>query len=119
MTVENSVNLAASSDGLDRRTSNRVSYETTLGFTSFTGKQAGIPRREQFTMVNGSDFSHTGISFITGIWPSSDQLVLMLNSQSKVVYAVARIVGCVSRRRTSEDVPQYEVRCEFETWLSP
>lgn len=118
MTVDTNLDLTVDGDGRDRRASNRVSYETTLGFAAFAGQQAGIPAREQFTMVNGSDFSHTGISFITGVWPSSDQLVLMLNSQSKVVYAVARIVGCISRRRTPEDMPRYEVRCEFETWLN-
>ena len=102
-------------DSLDRRVSNRVSFDSTFGVAVFENET--IPAAEQFVTVHGSDFSHTGISFTTTRWPMSDQLVLKLNSQAKTVYAVARIIGCVGQRRPETDAPRFEVRCEFERWL--
>ena len=102
-------------DPLDRRTSNRVSYATTLGVAVFDGQ--AIPPAGRFVQVAGSDFSHTGISFTTSQWPVSDQLILQLGSLGKTVYAAVHIVGCVAQRRSQDNSVRFEVRCEIDRWL--
>lgn len=102
-------------DASERRTSNRVSFDTTLGVANFDGRK--IPKPKLFTDVQGSDFSHTGVSFTTVLWPTSDRLVLMFRKPEKTVYAAARIVGCRSLPRGGDDPTRFEVRCEFERWL--
>ncbi len=102
-------------DDVDRRNSNRVSFDTTFGVAIFNGQS--VPSQDQFTQVHGTDFSHTGISFTMPQWPASDQLVLMLGCRAKSVYAAARIVGCLCQRQSGDVSPHFEVRCEFERWL--
>lgn len=111
--IPQAINLIAE-EIRDRRTSNRVTYDTTLGFADFDG--CNMPSVDKFHFVQGSDLSHTGISFTTRKWPATDQIVLMLGDRVKPIYASARIVGCLCRHQNGHQAG-FEVRCEFERWL--
>ena len=102
-------------DVSDRRASNRVSFDTTLGVANFDGRKVPDPKR--FADVQGSDFSHTGVSFTTTQWPTSDRVVLMFRKPAKTAYAAARIVGCRCLPRSGDESTRFEVRCEFDRWL--
>lgn len=99
----------------DRRDSSRVPYESTLGVAALP--KSGLPEANQFVRVQGSDFSHSGVSYSTPHWPPSSELVLMFGSLSKPAYAAAQIVGCKLLSKADEPV-RYEVRCRIHRWLS-
>ena len=86
-----SINVHAE-DLSDRRDSSRVSYEASLGVAAFQGD--GVPRGEAFVRVQGSDFSHSGVSYTTRHWPPAAELVLMFGARTKPPYAVGQIICC-------------------------
>ncbi|MCA9124333.1 MAG: hypothetical protein H6822_08015 [Planctomycetaceae bacterium] len=99
----------------DRRTSARVSYGAVLGVIEHNGT---LPAATEMRPVKALDLSHTGVSFTTTRWPSSDWLLIMLGSKQKPRYASARVVGCQTKA-TTDDTRRFEVHCEFEQWLAP
>ncbi|MEO8497101.1 MAG: hypothetical protein ABI614_18670 [Planctomycetota bacterium] len=99
----------------DRRSSSRVSYGAVLGVIEHNGT---LPTKSELRPVKALDLSHTGVSFTTSRWPSSDWLLIMLGSSQKPRYASARVVGCQSKV-TADDTRRFEVHCEFEQWLTP
>ena len=99
----------------DRRTSDRVSYGAVLGVIEHNGT---LPAATEMRPVKALDLSHTGVSFTTTRWPSSDWLLIMLVSKQKPRYASARVVGCQTKA-TTDDTRRFEVHCEFEQWLAP
>lgn len=101
-------------ESLERRTSGRVPFGAVLGIREYHG---ALPDADQFRPVQAIDLSQTGISFRTEQWPRHDSLVVMLGSSSKPSYAVARVVECQSRA-ASGNQRQFDVRCEFEQWIS-
>jgi len=101
--------------GNDRRTSARVSYGAVLGVIEHNGT---LPTNSELRPVKALDLSHTGVSFMTTRWPSSDWLLIKMGSSRKPRYASARVVGCRSTL-TEDDIRRFEVRCEFEQWLTP
>ena len=99
----------------DRRNSARVSYGAVLGVIEHNGT---LPNASELRPVKALDLSHTGVSFMTSRWPSSDWLLIKMGSPRKPRYASARVVGC--RTKAAEDETRsFEVRCEFEQWLTP
>ena len=99
----------------DRRNSARVSYGAVLGVIEHNGT---LPAKSELRPVKALDLSHTGVSFSTTRWPSSDWLLIMLGSSQKPRYASVRVVGCQSKP-TEGDLRRFEVHCEFEQWLTP
>ena len=100
---------------IDRRNSARVSYGAVLGVIEHNGT---LPSTSELRPVKALDLSHTGVSFTTTRWPSSDWLLIKMGSSRKPRYASARVVGCRSQV-TDDDLRRYEVHCEFEQWLTP
>ena len=99
----------------DRRSSSRVSYGAVLGVIEHNGT---LPAKSELRRVKALDLSHTGVSFSTTRWPSSDWLLIMLGSTQKPRYASARVVGCQSKV-ADDGSRRFEVHCEFEQWLTP
>ncbi|MDA1051077.1 MAG: hypothetical protein O3C40_11450 [Planctomycetota bacterium] len=99
----------------DRRNSARVSYGAVLGVIEHNGT---LPTKSELRPVKALDLSHTGVSFTTTRWPSSDWLLIMMGSSQQPRYASARVVGCRSQA-TEDDTRRFEVHCEFEQWLTP
>ena len=101
-------------DSTDRRTSARVPFGAVLGVIEHNGS---LPDRSEFRPVKALDLSQTGIAFSTTRWPSSDCVVVMLGDRDKPSFAMARIVGCLSQSADPGE-KRFEVRCEFEQWLT-
>lgn len=99
---------------LDRRTSGRVPFGAVLGVIEHNGT---LPDVSEFRPVKALDLSQTGIAFSTTRWPSSDWVVVMLGDRENPSYATARVVGCLNKS-ADPDEKRFEVRCEFEQWLS-
>ncbi len=99
----------------DRRSSARVSYGALLGVIEHNGT---LPTTSELRPVKAIDLSHTGLSFTTTRWPSSDWLLIMMGSSQKPRYASARVVGCEGRI-AEDETRRFEVHCEFEQWLTP
>lgn len=106
---------ADTEQGIDRRSSARVAYGAVLGVIEHNGT---LPAAAELRPVKALDLSHTGVSFTTTRWPSSDWLLIKLGSSRKARYASARVVGCRSKV-AEDDLRKFEVRCEFEQWLTP
>ena len=106
---------ADTQQGIDRRGSARVSYGAVLGVIEHNGT---LPDASELRPVKALDLSHTGVSFTTTRWPSSDWLLIKMGSPRKPRYASARVVGCRSQAN-EDDTRRFEVRCEFEQWLTP
>ena len=100
----------------DRRSSARVSYGAVLGVIEHNGT---VPSASELRPVKALDLSHTGVSFTTTRWPSSDWLLIMLGTADAPRYASARVVGCRGRVGEDDGVRRFEVHCEFEQWLMP
>lgn len=107
--------LTADMDHDDRRNSARVSYGAVLGVVEHNGT---LPTTSELRPVQALDLSHTGVSFTTKRWPSSDWLLIMMGTSEQPRYASARVVGCRSQV-AEDDTRRFEVRCEFEQWLTP
>lgn len=99
----------------DRRGSSRVSYGAVLGVIEHNGT---LPETAELRPVKALDLSHTGVSFSTTRWPSSDWLLIMMGTSQQPRYAAARVVGCQCKL-SDDDVRHFEVHCEFEQWLTP
>ena len=99
----------------DRRNSARVSYGAVLGVVEHNGT---VPAASELRPVKALDLSHTGVAFTTTRWPSSDWLLIMMGTSQQPRYASARVVGCRGQV-TEDDTRRFEVRCEFEQWLTP
>ncbi len=99
----------------NRRTSSRVPFASVLGIANYDGT---LPDHSEFHAVKGQNLSQTGIAFDIKRWPTSDSIVVMIGTREKPSYAAAHIVSCL---RSSEDADEshFEVRCEFERWLTP
>ena len=106
---------AAPEQDIDRRNSARVSYGAVLGVIEHNGT---LPAPAELRPVKALDLSHTGVSFTTTRWPSSDWLLIKMGTSRKPRYASARVVGCRGQV-TDDDTRRFEVRCEFEQWLTP
>ena len=104
-----------SSNGIDRRTSNRVPFAGVLGVATYDGDI--IPQRESFLPVRGFDLSHSGISFATDSWPRSDSLVVSLGDTKSPILVAAHVIGCDRNHQAAGDTT-FEVRCEFVKWLT-
>ena len=98
----------------DRRASARVPFGSVLGVIEHNGT---LPDHAEFRPVQALDLSHTGLAFTTARWPSSDWVVVMLGDEQAPRYATARIVGCLNKS-SAEEGKRFEVRCEFERWLT-
>ena len=91
----------------------RVPFSGALGVAGFHGQTP--PDRKSFEPVEGFNLSHTGISFATPVWPTTDRLMVALGDDRSPVLVSARVVAC-SKRTDQDDPTAYEVRCEFDQW---
>lgn len=95
--------------------STRVPFCGSLGIARFDGQTP--PDQQSFAPVDGFDLSHTGISFATSDWPSTDRLMVALGDDRAPVLVSARVVAC--RKQADQDAPGgFEVRCEFDRWYT-
>jgi len=100
----------------DAAESMRVPFSGSLAIALFEGQ--ALPERDAFEAVEGFNLSHTGISFATPTWPTSDRLMVALGDERAPVLVSARVITCHKcvDRTDENDSMSYEVECEFEQW---
>lgn len=95
--------------------SDRIPFVGPLGVANFDGQQQ--PAHHTFEPVAGYNLSHSGISFATYTWPSTDRLMVALGDERAPVLVSARVLAC--HRLPDQDEPDsFEVHCEFDRWYT-